>query len=117
MASNTPPLPGGSKRSKGKPISSQEQQIILNVGEYFKKEWENGNKPMLRANAVIAKTAAATKFGLGSVTKILQAGKVIERRRITITRASAVPVVKLDSFDLGVIQPNVFGKCVTDFDF
>ena len=36
------PLPGPSTRKQGKPVNSTQQNIILNVVNYFVKEKENG---------------------------------------------------------------------------
>ena len=97
MAHIISPLPGCSKRKSGKPISVEEQQIILNVAKYFQEERKSGNKPQFRAGAVIAKTAAATD----SVRKIVSAGKVIDEGK---TRKAKVRFGKLDNFDVGVIR-------------
>ena len=55
MADIISPLPGCSKRKRGKSIGVEEQQIILNVAKYFQEDSKSGNKPQFRAGAVIAK--------------------------------------------------------------
>ena len=89
------------KRKSGKSISVEEQQIILNVTKYFQEESKNGNKPQFRAEAVIAKTAAATGVGNNSMREIVSAGKVIDEGK---TRKAKVGFRKLDNFDVGVIR-------------
>ena len=101
MADIISPLPGCSKRKSGKSISVEEQQIILNVAKYFQKESKRGNKPQLRAGAVIAKTAAATGVSKNSVRKIVSAGKVIDEGKTSKTKER---FEKLDNFDLAVIR-------------
>ena len=95
------PLPGCSKQKSGKSISVEEQQIILNVTKYFQEESKSGNKPQLRAGAVIAKTAAATGVSKNSMRKIVSAGKVIDEGK---TRKAKVRFGKLDNFYVGVIR-------------
>ena len=46
-------LPGPSKHRQGKTINSSEQQMVVNVLDYFKKEHENGGKPLYKANTVV----------------------------------------------------------------
>ena len=84
-----------------KTINAEEQQIILNVAEYFQEESKSGNKPQFRAGAVIAKTAAATGVSKNSVRKIVSAGKVIDEGK---TRKAKLRFGKLDNFDVGVIR-------------
>ena len=52
------PRPGPSTRKQGKPVNPRQQNIILNVVNYFVKEKENGGKPLYRSH----ETAAATGF-------------------------------------------------------
>ena len=101
MADIISPLPGCSKRKSGKSISVEEQQIIRNVAKYFQEESKSGNKPQFRAEAGIAKTAAATGVSKNSVRKIVSAGKVIDEGK---TRKAKVRFGKLDNFDVGVIR-------------
>ena len=101
MADIISPLPGCSKRKSGKSISVEEQQIILNVAKYFQEESKSGNKPQFRAEAVIAKTTAATGVSKNSVRKIVSARKVIDEGK---TRKAKVRFGKLDNFDVGVIR-------------
>ena len=49
------PLPGPSTRKQGKPVNSKQQNIILNVVNYFVKEKENGGKPLYRSHAIVSK--------------------------------------------------------------
>ena len=70
----------------GKPVSVEEQQIILNVAKYFQEESKSGNKPQFRAGAVIAKTAASTGVSKNSVRKIVSAGKVIDEGKLVKQR-------------------------------
>ena len=101
MADIISPLPECSKRKSGNSISVKEQQIILNVAKYFQEESKSGNKPQFRAEAVIAKTAAATGVSKNSMKKIVSAGKVIDEGK---TRKAKVGFRKLDNFDVGVIR-------------
>ena len=89
------------KRKRGKSISLEEQQIILNVAKYFQEESKSGNKPQFRAGPVIAKTDAATGVSKNSVRKIVSAGKVIDEGK---TRKAKVRFGKLDNFDVDVIR-------------
>ena len=73
MADIISPFPGCSKRKRGKSVSVEEQQIILNVAKYFQEERKSGNKPQIRAGAVIAKTAAATGVSKTSLRKVVSA--------------------------------------------
>ena len=52
--------------------------MVLNVGKYFQKETESGNKPQFKAGAVIAKQAAATGVSKPFVREIVSAGKFID---------------------------------------
>ena len=61
------PLPGPSTRKQGKPVNSRQQNIILNVVNYFVKEKENGGGgggggPLYRSHAIVSKTAAVMGF-------------------------------------------------------
>ena len=69
------PLPGPSTRKQGKPVNSRQQNIILNVVNYFVKEKENGGKPLYRSHAIVSKTAAATGFSSTYVRKLAKEGK------------------------------------------
>ena len=82
---------GCSKRKSGKPISVEEQQMILNVTKYFQEESKSGNKPQFRAGGV----------SKNSVRKIVSAGKVIDEGK---NRKAKVRFGKLDNFDVGVIR-------------
>ena len=108
MVSNAPSVPGCSKRGKGKTVSAQEWEIILNVAEYLKKEFENGNKLIFKANVFIAKTAAATGFGQRSITKIKQAGRLHES--YAKTNALTVAFGKVNIFDLVIFLKIPFDK-------
>ena len=74
----------------------EEQQIILYVTKYFQEESKSGNKPQVKAGAVIAKTAAVTGVSKNSVRKIVSAGKVIDEGN---TRKAKLRFGKLDNFD------------------
>ena len=101
MADIISPLSGCSKRKSGKSISVEEQQIILNVAKYFQEKSKSGNKPQFRAEAVIAKTAAATGVRKNSVRKIVSPEKVIDEGK---TRTAKVRFGKLDNFVVVVIR-------------
>ena len=78
-----------------------EQQVILNVADYFQEESKSGNRPQVMSGAVIAKAAAATGVSKNSVRKIVSAGKVIDEGK---TRKAKIRFGKLDNFDVGVIR-------------
>ena len=95
------PLPGCSKRKRGKSISVEDQQIILNVAKSFQEESKSGDKPQCRAGAVMARTAPATGVGKTSVRKIVSAGKFIDEGK---THKAKLQFRKLHNFDLGVVR-------------
>ena len=43
---------------------------MVNVLDYFKKEHENGGKPLYKENAVVLKTSQATGVSMSSVQRI-----------------------------------------------
>ena len=51
------PLPGPSTRKQAKPVNSKQQNIILNVVNYFVQGKENEGKPLYRPHAIVSKTA------------------------------------------------------------
>ena len=69
------PLPGPSTRKQGKAVNSKQQNIILNVVDYFVKEKENGGKPLYRSHAIVSKTVAATGFSSTNIRKLTKEGK------------------------------------------
>ena len=69
------PLLGPSTRRQGKPVNSRQQDIIVNVVNYFVKEKENGEKPLYRSHATVSKTAAATGFSSTYIRILAKEGK------------------------------------------
>ena len=92
------PLPGPSTRKQGKPVNSKQQNIILNVVNYFVKEKKYIY--MYRSHAIVSKTASATGFSSTYIRKFAKEatpGRTPEKNRHQKKG-------KLDDFDLGVIR-------------
>ena len=96
---NVFPLPEPSARKQGKPVNSRQQNIILNVANYFVKEKENWGKPLYRSHAIVSKTAAATGFSSTYIRKLEKEGKAGKNRHQKKGKFG-----KLDDFDLGVVR-------------
>ena len=97
------PLPGSSTCKHGKPVTSRQQNITLNVVNYFVKEKENGRKPLYRSHTIVSKTAAATGFSsmyLRKLAKEGKAGRTLGENR----HQKKGKFGKLDDFDLSVIR-------------
>ena len=97
------PLPGPSTRKQVKPVNSKQQNIILNVVNYFVKEKENGGKPLYRSHAIVSKTAAATGLSSTYIRKLAKEGKA-ERPPGKNRHQKKRKFGKLDDFDLSVIR-------------
>ena len=97
------PLPGPSTRKQGKSVSSKQQNIILNIVNYFVKEKENGGKPLYRSHAIVSKTAAAMGFSSTYIRKLAKEGKA-GRMPGKIRHQKKRKFGKLDDLDLGVIR-------------
>ena len=75
-ASSTTTTPGSSHRSHkqspiASPVTSKEQQLVINVFQYFQKEKENKGKPLLRKDAMLQKSSKATGVSRTSVKRVL----------------------------------------------